>query len=157
MELCRRVEGCDRGDLLCVEASRRTAAFATGSEARSCAHAPRLRSAEPRRAQEGTVCVFDARSFDVMARLRDAGGAGDAVTSLAFHPGAPLASLACAQQRAAACTRLTRRRTPVSHPAAHEHALYAACGAAVLELDLRQARAWRPPARTRCVAASSAR
>ena len=34
------------------------------------------------------MCVFDARSFDVTARLRDAGGAGDAVTSLAFHPGA---------------------------------------------------------------------
>jgi hypothetical protein len=31
--------------------------------------------------------------------------------------------------------------------AANEHALYAACGAAVLELDLRQARARAPAAR----------
>ena len=46
-----------------------------------------LAPADAPRAQEGTVCVFDARSFDVTARLRDAGGAGDAVTSLAFHPG----------------------------------------------------------------------
>jgi hypothetical protein len=52
-------------------------------------------SADAPRAQEGTVCVFDARSFDVTARLRDAGGAGDAVTSLAFHPGTTHASPAC--------------------------------------------------------------
>ena len=39
MELCRRVEGCDKGDLLCVEASKRTPAVAVGSEAR----APRSR------------------------------------------------------------------------------------------------------------------
>ena len=90
MELCRRVEGCDKGDLLCVEASKRAPAVATGSEARALLLSPRragLAPADAARAQEGTVCVFDARSFDVTARLRDAGGAGDAVTSLAFHPG----------------------------------------------------------------------
>jgi hypothetical protein len=40
MELCRRVEGCDKGDLLCVEASRRTPAVAVGSEARALLRSP---------------------------------------------------------------------------------------------------------------------
>ena len=46
--------------------------------------------------------------------------------------------------------RLTRWRV---RPAANEYALYAACGAAVLELDLRQARARAPAPRIHAHAA----
>ena len=97
MERAKRVEGCPaKGDLLCVEA-RSDGAVAVGSEARvaaasagvarRCACASDVRAA---RAQAGTLSVFDARSWAVSARVRDAGGAGDAVTSLAFHPSACL-------------------------------------------------------------------
>jgi len=70
MELCCRLDGDKaQADLLCVEAD--ALRVATGSEA-------------------GTLSLFDTRTWAVAGRVADAGGAGDALTSLAFHPRASL-------------------------------------------------------------------
>ena len=74
MELLSRTRAGDAerdDDLLCVEVSM---------------HDPSLVACA---SEAGTVSLFDARSWALSSRLRDAGGAGEAASALAFHPSQP--------------------------------------------------------------------